>query len=197
MTFLWDNYLLACKQCNTAYKLDKCYVLDKNNNVSKVNRGKKPKSKSVCFINPKTEDPSQFIILNLLSFTFELMPHLDKKDRNKAVTTLEILELNTRDTLVHARKSASRHFYEMLDRLRKILQSATIEELELLLTPYDERFDLTQPLGSIKTAILSSYKNYIITYQHPSVWYSIKKIESKVNPKWKALFNEIPVALSW
>ena len=24
-TFVWSNYLLACKQCNTAFKLDKCF----------------------------------------------------------------------------------------------------------------------------------------------------------------------------
>jgi len=197
LTFNWDNYLLACKQCNTAYKLDQCFVLDKKNNVLEVKRGNEPKHNIGCFINPKTEDPNNFIILNLLSFKFDLIPGINKKDTNKALTTLKILELNQRDTLIEARKSASRHFYEMLDRLRRILETASIEELEESLNPYDDRFDLTQPLGSIKASIVSSYKAYISSYQHPSVWHSIKAIESKTNAKWINLFKQIPVALTW
>ena len=30
-TFIWVNYLRACKQCNTGYKLDKCFVIDADN----------------------------------------------------------------------------------------------------------------------------------------------------------------------
>src|ERR1700679_2460550 len=32
-TFLWTNYLLACKQCNSGLKLDLCDVLDGDGNV--------------------------------------------------------------------------------------------------------------------------------------------------------------------
>src|SRR4029077_8233513 len=31
--FKWDNYLLACKQCNSGYKLDRFSVLDPSGNL--------------------------------------------------------------------------------------------------------------------------------------------------------------------
>lgn len=196
-TFQWENYLLACKQCNSGYKLDKCHVLDADNELIVVNRGTEPLSKIGAFINPRTENPNGFMILNLMTFKFESILGLSKKDSNKVKSTLEILELNKRDPLLATRKSAARYYYEMLDRLVRILGVLTIEELQDLLTPCDDRFDLTQPLESIKDEIKVSYKKSIGNHQHPSVWYSIKMIESKVNTKWKKLFDKFPEALTW
>ncbi|WP_428664060.1 HNH endonuclease [Runella sp.] len=195
--FQWENYLLACKQCNSGYKLDKCHVLDADNELIVVNRGTEPLSKIGAFINPRTENPNEFMILNLMTFKFDTIPGLSKRDINKVKSTLEILELNKRDPLLVTRKSAARYYYEMLERLVRILEVLTIEELQNLLTPCDDRFDLTQPLESIKDEIKISYKKSIGNHQHPSVWYSIKMIESKVNTKWKKLFDKIPEALTW
>src|SRR5260221_9650651 len=94
LAFNWDNYLLACKQCNSAYKLDQCYILDDNDDVLEVERGNQPLYKTGCFINPKTEYPNTFMILNLLSFKFDLFPVLNKKNINKALITLKIFKLN-------------------------------------------------------------------------------------------------------
>jgi len=38
-TFVWDNYLLACKICNTTYKLDQCLVVSGSGQTIRVNRG--------------------------------------------------------------------------------------------------------------------------------------------------------------
>jgi uncharacterized protein (TIGR02646 family) len=195
--FLWENYLLACKQCNSGYKLDECYVLDNNDDIFEVKRGEEPKYSVVAFINPRVENPSDFMILNLKTFKFEIIPDLNQKDSNKVKATLEILELNQRDTLIVARKSAGKHYYEMMDRLVRILKAANQEELQQVLTPYDEYFNFSQPLDDIKSEIKASYKKYIGSYQHPSVWQSIKKIDSKISPKWKTIFEKIPEALDW
>jgi len=196
-SFQSENYLLACKQCNCANKLDKCHVLDADNELIVVIRGTEPSSKIGAFINPRTENPNGFMILNLMTFKFDTVPGLPNRDINKVKSTLGILELNERDTLIEARKSAGRHYYEMLERLVRILGVLTKEELQDLLTPYDDRFDFSQPIESLKDEIKISYKKYIGRYQHPSVWYSIKMIESKVNTKWKKLFEKIPDALTW
>jgi uncharacterized protein (TIGR02646 family) len=196
-TFAWENYLLACKQCNSAFKLDKCHVLNNFDELQYVVRGKEPPFKRVAFINPRIEDPSIFMILNLLTFKFEEIPGISKADSNRVRSTLEILELNRRDVLLEARKSTARYYHELLLRLIKILNSSDVIELGNNLSPYDDRFDLTKPVSDIKNEIKTSYKSHIMRYQHPSVWQSIKLIESKFNTKWIAIFKEIPEALNW
>lgn len=196
-TFDWENYLLACKQCNTGYKLDNCYVLDNNDEIISVKKGEEPLHKTVAFINPRFEDPNSFMVLNLLTFEFQLLPSLNKKDINKADSTLQILELNKRHVLLAARQSAAKYYYSEMKKLVRIMDANSLEELKIELTPYEDRFDLTQPLENLKSEIKESHKRHISKYAHPSVWYSIKLIESQINEKWKAIFNKIPEALNW
>jgi uncharacterized protein (TIGR02646 family) len=196
-TFQWENYILACKQCNSGYKLDKCYVIDAHNNLVQVARGTQPVSTIGAFINPRLEDPNHFLMLNMLTYTFEILPGLNKKDNYKANTTLQILALNDRDILKAARKSAAKYYFERMERLVKMLNCTSKKNLEKLLNPYDKYFDWTLALVDIKTAIKESHKKEIASYQHPSVWYAIKTIQSKIEPKWKAIFKEIPEALHW
>jgi uncharacterized protein (TIGR02646 family) len=196
-TFKWTNYLLACKQCNTAYKLDECYCINDDESVGKVFRGTEPPNQSIALINPRLEDPNKFMLLNLKSFTFKILDTLTKAEYSKAEYTLKILHLDNRDTLLVARRSALRHYYDMLERLSKILNSSSMDELKTNLSPAEERFDYSKSLNEIKDDVLKSYKSYISTYQHPSVWHSIKVIESKIAPKWINLFTKIPDALNW
>jgi uncharacterized protein (TIGR02646 family) len=196
-TFIWENYIFACKQCNSGFKLDKCFVIDLNDDIVKVERKIKPISNNIAFINPRIENPNNFMILNQFSFTFDIIPDLSKRNYSKAWYTIDILELNTRDTLIEARKNAACHFYNMLDRLTKLLEAPSKEDLRILLTPYDDCIDYTLQLSVIKNQLKTNYKQYIIRHQHPSVWYSIVKIGKTFDPKWKTLFEKIPEALSW
>lgn len=196
-TFKWTNYILACKQCNSAFKLDRCHCIDNENKICKVNRGSEPINQNVALINPRIENPSNFMMINLETFKFIEMPELHETDNLKAFCTIEVLHLNTRETLIVARKSAMRHYYDMLDRLTVILNSENIEDLKRNLSPVDNRFNLNKPLFEIKEEIKLSYKNYITTYQHPSVWLSIKLVASKTNQYWIELFNKIPEAINW
>ncbi|OIR13261.1 hypothetical protein GALL_56460 [mine drainage metagenome] len=196
-TFKWTNYLLVCKQCNTAFKLDECYCINDDDSVAKVSRGTEPPNQNIAIINPRLEDPNKYMLLNLKSFKFEISTGLTPAEISKAKYTLEILHLDIRDTLLVARRSALRHYYDMLERLCKILNSASLDELKTNLSPAEERFDYSKSLSEIKNDVLKSYKAYISTYQHPSVWYSIKLVESKVTPNWIKLFEKIPDALNW
>jgi len=195
--FEWFNYLLACKQCNSGYKLDKCFVLDTLGHIIDVKRGEKPHCQTTAFINPRIENPNDFLMLNMQTFEFELMPELSEKDKNKAEKTLEILKLNERAKLIEARESSAKYYFDRIERLLKILNSNNLSELKSNLTPYDKRFDFTQNLTQIKTDIKNSFKYNIQTYQHPSVWYAIKKVESKMDKDWRRLFAQIPEALTW
>lgn len=195
--FKWDNYLMACKQCNSGYKLDQCFVINNYDGVLLVPRNMEPPFKEMAFINPRTEDPNRFMIINTQTFKFSIHDDLPKKDKNKAEKTIEILKLNERDTLIAARRSSADYFYERLDRLSRILKATTIDEIEWLLSPYDKYLDRTSPLEQVKEGIKKGFKRNILEYQHPSVWYAIKNVESKMTPKWKKLFDEIPEALRW
>ncbi|MCC8409088.1 hypothetical protein LJ707_09110 [Mucilaginibacter sp. UR6-1] len=56
---------------------------------------------------------------------------------------------------------------------------------------------LTKPIKEIQTDIRDSISGYIKSYQHPSVWQSIKLIQSNTHTQWMALFQKVPEALTW
>lgn len=196
-TFVWDNYILACKQCNSAYKLDKCLVLDDNGDLFNVERRTEPAFKIHAFINPRIENPNDFMVLETTTFQFVKLPELDKSDANRVEATLQILALNDRDTLIAARKSAAQFYYQRMELLTRILAADSVIQIEQLLSPYDQYITSSQSLTSLKAEIKDGFKKQIQTYQHPSVWYSIKLIDSRINVKWRTLFQKLPEALSW
>jgi hypothetical protein len=183
-------------QLSFGFKLDKCFVLDNSGNLISTERGEEPKFNDIAFINPRTDDPNDFMYLNMETYKFEAFPWLEIKAKNQANSTIEILQLNERATLVKARKSAEKHYFEQLERLSRILKTTSKEDLEGVLNPADDKFDFTKTLAELKLEIKNSYKNYIQTYQHPSVWYGIKKIKKEDN-LWKKIFEQIPEALKW
>lgn len=204
LAFEWTNYLLACKQCNSGYKLDKCFTVNHDLSTSFIKRGTKPKTKStVAFINPRVEDPNKFMLLDLGSqnlpatWKFIVHPKLSKLDQYKAAKSLEILRLNDRDTLIHARKNAARFYYDRIERLNRIMNSKSFEELKLNITPYEHAIDKSISLEKNIEKFKKGFKKSIQTHAHPSVWYSIKKIQSKIDDKWKKLFNAMPECLDW
>jgi uncharacterized protein (TIGR02646 family) len=197
LAFVWKNYLLACKQCNSGLKLDKCFVIDAAGNSVETIRGEEPLFKQIAFINPRTEDPNDFMYLNMQTFKFDIFPWLSNLNKSKAISTIEILQLNDRATLVKARESAKGHYYDKLDRLVRVLKTKNKTQLKKALNPATDKFDLTKSIPDLKEEVLESYKLYIQKYQHPSVWHSIKKIESQSDELWKEIFKQIPDALNW
>ena len=118
-TFDWENYILACKQCNSGHKLDKGFVLNDADELLELVRKEEPPFDKIAFINIRKENPEDYILLNPLSHKFEIFRELSTADRHKAETTIKILELNDRDTLIAARRSSARHFFDLLERVVK------------------------------------------------------------------------------
>lgn len=195
--FLWTNYLLVCKQCNTAFKLDRCFVMDSSGTIHVTVRGQEPAHPRIAFINPRTENPADYMIMNTQDFEFEILDGLSTMDYNKADKTLEILALNTRDTLIATRRAAAIYFFQRLDLLNKLLNTETIEQIHYLLTPYDAYLDNTKTLTELKTDIKAGFKKDILQHAHPSVWAAIKLVDSKATPKWITLFQQLLEALTW
>jgi uncharacterized protein (TIGR02646 family) len=198
--FVWDNYLLACKQCNTGYKLDKCHTLDNSGNLFDVKKGDEPIHKNVAFINPRIESPNDFMMLNMETYEFEILRGLDKTKENKALKTLEILKLNERATLIQSRIKADDYFYARIERLIKILNAKSNQDIVEVLTSADMKrnfINKRKKLSTNQQNLKESFKKDIQTHQHPSVWYAIKIIESKNDGKWQRLFEQFPEALNW
>lgn len=198
LTFIWENYLLACKKCNTENKLDKCYVVDSIGNIQLLKRGTQPPANStVAFINPRIENPHDFMILNLNTYKFLVLKNLSEENQWKAKQTIEILKLNDDEVLIGAREAAEEFFMQKMERLTKILAANSNAELKDIIYPRDGRIDMVLSLQDNKNKIEEGFKKSIQTHKHPSVWYAIKMVQSKVNPKWQNLFSQIPQALNW
>jgi len=203
-TFAWTNYILACKQCNSGFKLDKCFIIKADGTPFFMPRGTKPEVRSVhAFINPRLENPSDFMLLDLGSdgiagtFKFMLRPNLTPTQRLKAEKTLSILQLNERATLIHSRKEALWSYTHKLNMLIKILDTNSLAELRKVLAGYNEAIDDTISLEDNKQKFKNSYRNSIVTHRHPSVWYAIKTIQAKVSQNWINIFARLPEALDW
>lgn len=197
LAFLWRNYLLACKQCNTAYKQDAFAVFDTDGNLIDIPRGTQPLHLHGAFINPRIENPSDFFVLTFPSFKFEILANPGTIDYFKAEKTIEILQLNDRDTLLQARKAAAKYFYQRLNLLHQALKAKSKQAFFGLLSPYDKCLDQKKHLAVLQQDLTKEIQEDIQKHQHPSVWYAIKLIASKTDPKWQKLFQSLPEVLHW
>jgi hypothetical protein len=136
--------------------------------------------------------------LNMSVFKFANQYGLSTKDNHKANKTLEILELNTRDYLVAGREAKAIEFFNIMERLRKIIIAKSIKEIKESQIPYSNliEIDSNLSLDDNKNNILKSVEQFIKKQKYPSVWYAIKTISS-MSPRWKHIFDTIPQALNW
>lgn len=61
-TFQWENLLLACKKCNSELKKDRFAILNDADELVYLKRGVQPANDRAAFINPRVENPSDFIV---------------------------------------------------------------------------------------------------------------------------------------
>ena len=173
--FMWENYLLACGQCNGG----------KNNRFSVISRGcltdvtrrrnapvRKPRAGAPALINPRDEDPLEFFDLEITE-TFVFLPRMDLSgiDEQRAGYTIDILKLN-RDVLLAARREAYRAYRAWLVEYRQ------------------HRDD-----GAAETD-LKKLSNAIMTSAHPTVWREMQRQNCIIN-ELRDLFSDVPEALSW
>lgn len=195
--FSWENYLLACKSCNTQWKSDKCYIIDDCNTRILVRKEEPRVGSEIAFINPRIENPNDFLFYDTRTHFFVPIAWQSCENVEKAEKTLEILQLNARDTLRKSRELAFREFYDKLDRLKRALNAQTPDELAAIFYPDEEIFvDFDLPLSILKSNFKQSVQNYIQSSRHLSVWYAIKTYD-KNTQKWQPIFNQIPEALNW
>lgn len=186
LCFQWTNYLYACGPCNGP-KNNKFAIFRQDNGEFKdvaTKRGEKaqePSAGTPVLINPRTENGMDFCILDLAgSFKFVIDPTLDKKNKQRADYTFNIvLRLSDqRESLRIARKNAysgyKSRFYHYDDQQKK---GASID-------------------------LLNELKQNILTDHHPTVWKEIQRYRKngwlkKIDKELDSYFDTSPEAVHW
>ena len=173
--FVWENYLLACGQCNGG-KLNRFSVINRGHLIDVTRRRnapiRRPRAGAPALIDPRDEDPLAFFDLEITE-TFVFLPRMDlsRIDEQRAGYTIDLLKLN-RDVLLAARREAYRAYRAWL-------------------VEYRQRRDN----GAAETD-LKRLSDAITTSAHPTVWREMQRQSSIVN-ELRDLFSDVPEALSW
>jgi hypothetical protein len=184
-TFQWQNYLFACGPCNGP-KSNK-YGVILNNSVSEFIRKKDdrivpPPGGQSALINPRIEDPTLFLELDLggvtpdgttLDATYEFIAHdgLSAADHARAQFSILVLGLN-REVIRAARENAFSGFRARLK----------------------EYVDARQTNAS--QAELSILKQAILNAPHLTVFFEMRRQRGWL-PQINYLFSNAPEAIDW
>lgn len=178
LVFTWQNYIYACGPCNGP-KNNKFRIFhSRTRAVIDISRKigdpvRKPPKGDPPLIDPRKEDPLQFLELEMEA-TFFLLPRLalSKRDRERAEYTIELLHLNDRDLLPRARRNAFGSYRARLIEYEK------------------------KKRHGAAAAVLQNLMNDLLQMPHPTVWAEMKR---QRNDHWelKQLFQEVPEALNW
>jgi uncharacterized protein (TIGR02646 family) len=178
VVFVWENYLYACGPCNGP-KNNQFAVLSKTTGeLIEVTRKhadpvKPPKKGNPALINPRKENPFDFLALDLLG-TFFFLPTANEgsKEYIRADYTIKVLRLNDRDYLQVARGEAYGSYRaRLIEYIRKRDEGTPEKELKALI-------DALKRMG------------------HPTVWQEMKR-QNRLIPELQRLFNQAPEALAW
>lgn len=198
--FVWTNYLLACKKCNTTHKLDAMYVFSPAGSTTTVwiARGTEPPTPDYAFIHPRLENPMDWMQLSFDDFLFYARPPHAPGTRGfqKVERTLEILELNNRPSLVKYRREAFGNYKRMLREYVAVKQATTHAQLEDAVSG-DPIVNPATPFTIEQNRLLDSLKNSILTGEHLTVWREMVRRRGLLAPPIQELFRQAPETLTW
>jgi uncharacterized protein (TIGR02646 family) len=182
-TFAWSNYCYACGPCNGP-KNDSCAVYQTvdNQKVTHENfpNGQPPVGTSVL-INPRSEDPMQFLKLSLVDLVYlPLNPDPTSRSHERAIYTIETLHLNDRDDLIEQRVF---YYNALLSMFKDYVANAGNPNM------------VTERIN---------WRKSIKKCAHRTVWKEMQRQRTTLNPdgtfaypQLHALFTAAPEALNW
>lgn len=173
--FAWENYCYACGPCNQP-KSDLFAIFDDTTgnevNLKTIPRETPPPLGEALLVNPRAEEPLDFLFLDTMS-TFRFVPFPeDAKDARRAEYTIETLGLNSRNHLVRARKIAFDNFKA------RLFEYVSMKE------------------GGATAAQLSPLVESLKSEHHQTVWHEMIRQKSQ-HPHVDDLLNRAPEALTW
>nr|WP_211193998.1 hypothetical protein [Pyxidicoccus fallax] len=178
LVFAWTNYLYACGPCNGPKNNHFAVFAEGTGVLTNVARARNapivpPIAGKPVFIDPRVEDPTEYLSLDLAdTFFFTPRAKPGSVEHERAGYTIRELQLNIRDWLPQARRSA------YLDYLAHLKVYAR-----------DKAEGLPQ-------AHLDRLAEDIRTRQHPTVWFEMKR-QHALLPELTLLFSRAPEALTW
>ena len=178
VVFAWRNYLYACGPCNGSKSNRFSVVAPGTGELVDVTRRRRarvtpPREGAAVLIDPRHENPLDFIILDLRD-TFEFTPLADSGtvEFRRADYTIDLLRLNDRNFLTEARRNA-RGFYEaLLDRYVTLTRDGASH----------------RQVARVKGCIQGS--------PHPTVWAEMKR-QHRHHDRLATLFHAAPEALDF
>ena len=174
-TFVWENYLLACGQCNGG-KSGRFAVISDGRLLDVTRRRGhpvlRPRTGPPALIVPRDENPLSFLDLEIVD-TFRFLPreNLQRIDEARAEYTISVLKLN-RDVLVEARREAYGTYRDRLREYRGLRN------------------------GGASDAALRRLRKAIMTIAHPTVWREMQRQQFLID-ELRELFLDVPEALDW
>lgn len=178
VVFAWRNYLYACGQCNGGKSNHFSVVESGTGELVDVTRPRRarvtpPREGAAALIDPRHENPLDFIILDLRD-TFEFTPFADlgTVEFRRADYTIDLLRLNDRGYLTEARRNASGAYEALLARYVTLTQD-----------------------GAPRPQV-ARVKRCILRHPHPTVWAEMKRQRSH-HHSIATLFQAAPEALDF
>ncbi len=198
-TFRWDNYLFACKQCNTGHKLAHAWIFDPvgSDFAQKLQGSIEPPTDDYCFLDPRAEDPMNFMSLDFRDHMFyaEVVAGNQARTNHKVEKTLDILQLNDREVLRTNRKAAFGNSRRLLQEYLAAMEAQTHAELEAVIDG-DPPVDFSQALEVEKQRIMVCTKNELLRQVHFTVFREMQRQVSDLPASIQNLFQKSG-ALHW
>jgi uncharacterized protein (TIGR02646 family) len=176
--FVWENYVYAYGSCNGPKNSRFAVLPPRSKTLQDVTRKtgdpiRPPTAGQPALIDPRREDPLQFMELDLAdTFLFVPISPDSTRDFQRARYTIDLLRLNDRDVLIQARRSAFGSYRARLFEYRERKQEgANAAELDQLARGIKEM-------------------------PHPTVWQEIKR-QRQSYPELDDLFRDAAEALTW
>lgn len=202
--FVWENYMWACKKCNSGLKLDKFKIFNPlgSSNVQDITPQHhartyiQPLNEDAVLINPRVDDPFDFLFLELSGGRFIANPDLiSTRDIKRANYTLELLRINAREGLTMARIVACKGFISSLKRYIIAKNANSFAELEECMGEL-QPVNFVNSLEFEKTKTCLSIQKDITTRNHPTVWKEMQRQHLQLSLLTR-LFTQAPEALEW
>lgn len=203
-TFVWENYLMSCTDCNSNYKRSNFAVFVPAGSANLVEIEAKegdwsvPPSSDAAFINLREEQPEDYLILDIVGRTFAFVEAHPENTREWWIGnyTVKLLKLNARAELVEEREKAARFFIQMLEKYVSVKNASTVDQLRGLLTDWDPGFSEATILESAKNTFQERIKSQVLKHHQPGVWRELKRQRAQLS-KTNHLFQQVPEALDW
>ena len=149
------------------------------------------------FINPRMEDPQNYLFLELSPQTFLFQPidnNVTSRNYQRADYTRNTVNLN-RGKLLEAREAAARDYIALLSTYDAVNKASSFDELEEA-TKGIPVADRSKSIYSEKERIKYKIRQQFKHRPHPTVWLEIKRHRAQL-PNTNRLFQQYPEALTW